>query len=146
MDNNFNIDKNTMDKLNSIMKNGDVSKLISQIPPDMMENFSSIMNNNKNDANGNTNSNINDTTKSNTGNTNNNNSTNSFDFSNIDMNTIMKMKSVMEKLNNSDDPRSNLLNSLKPYLRNEKKEKLDQYANLINFAKIAEIMKNDNKE
>lgn len=143
MDNNFNIDKNTMDKLNSIMKNGDVSKLISQIPPDMMENFSSIMNNNKNDANGNTNSNINDTTKSNT---NNNNSTNSFDFSNIDINTIMKMKSVMEKLNNSDDPRSNLLNSLKPYLRNEKKEKLDQYANLINFAKIAEIMKNDNKE
>ena len=104
------------------------------------------MNNNKNDTNGNTNSNINDTTKSNTGNTNNNNSTNSFDFSNIDMNTIMKMKSVMEKLNNSDDPRSNLLNSLKPYLRNEKKEKLDQYANLINFAKIAEIMKNDNKE
>ena len=146
MDNNFNIDKNTMDKLNSIMKNGDVSKLISQIPPDMMENFSSIMNNNKNDSNGNTNSNINDTTKSNTSNTNNNNSTNSFDFSNIDMNTIMKMKSVMEKLNNSDDPRSNLLNSLKPYLRNEKKEKLDQYANLINFAKIAEIMKNDNKE
>ena len=146
MDNNFNIDKNTMDKLNSMMKNGDVSKLISQIPPEMMENFSSIMNNNKNDSNGNTNSNINDTTKSNTSNTNNNNSTNSFDFSNIDMNTIMKMKSVMEKLNNSDDPRSNLLNSLKPYLRNEKKEKLDQYANLINFAKIAEIMKNDNKE
>ena len=146
MDNNFNIDKNTMDKLNSIMKNGDVSKLISQISPDMMENFSSIMNNNKNDSNGNTNSNINDTTKSNTSNTNNNNSTNSFDFSNIDMNTIMKMKSVMEKLNSSNDPRSNLLNSLKPYLRNEKKEKLDQYSNLINFAKIAEIMKNDNKE
>ena len=146
MDNNFNIDKNTMDKLNSMMKNGDVSKLISQIPPEMMENFSSIMNNNKNDTDSNTNSNINDTTKSNTSNTNNNNSTNSFDFSNIDMNTIMKMKSVMEKLNNSDDPRSNLLNSLKPYLRNEKKEKLDQYANLINFAKIAEIMKNDNKE
>lgn len=143
MDNNFNIDKNTMDKLNSIMKNGDVSKLISQIPPDMMENFSSIMNNNKNDTDSNTNSNINNTTKSNT---NNNNSANSFDFSNIDMNTIMKMKSVMEKLNSSNDPRSNLLNSLKPYLRNEKKEKLDQYSNLINFAKIAEIMKNDNKE
>ena len=79
-------------------------------------------------------------------NTNSNNSNNSFDFSNIDMNTILKMKSVMEKLNNSNDPRANLLNSLKPYLRNEKKEKLSQYANLINFAKIAEIMKNDNKE
>ena len=47
---------------------------------------------------------------------------------------------------NNDDDMSKLLMSLKPYLRNEKKEKLDQYANLINFAKIAEIMKNDNKE
>ena len=150
MDNNFNIDKNTMDKLNSIMKNSDVSKLISQIPPEMMENFSSLMNNNNstnNTQNSITNSNINSNTNSSTNsNTNSNNSNNSFDFSNIDMNTILKMKSVMEKMNNSNDPRSNLLNSLKPYLRNEKKEKLDQYANLINFAKIAEIMKNDNKE
>ena len=154
MDNNFNIDKNTMDKLNSMMKNGDVSKLISQIPPEMMENFSSLMNNNNstNNAqnsitNSNINSNTNSSTNSNTdSNTNSNNSNNSFDFSNIDMNTILKMKSIMEKLNNSNDPRANLLNSLKPYLRNEKKEKLDQYANLINFSKIAEIMKNDNKE
>ena len=62
------------------------------------------------------------------------------------MNTILKMKSVMEKLNQKDDPRSNLLYSLKPYLRDEKKEKLDQYTNLLNVAKIAELFKNDNKE
>lgn len=65
---------------------------------------------------------------------------------NIDMNTLMKMKTVMEKLNNSNDPRSNLLYSLKPYLREERKEKLDQYANLLNIAKIADIFKNENKE
>ena len=50
----------------------------------------------------------------------------------------------MEKMNNSNDQRSNLLASLKPYLRENKKEKLDQYANLMNFTKIAEILKADN--
>ena len=54
------------------------------------------------------------------------------------------MKNIMEKLNNSNDPRSNLLASLKPYLRENRKEKLDQYANLMNFAKIAEVLKSEN--
>ena len=57
----------------------------------------------------------------------------------------MKIKSVMEKMNSSNDPRSNLLHSLKPYLRDSKQDKLDQYANLMNVAKIAEIFKNENK-
>ena len=144
MDNNFNIDANTMNKLNDMVKNGDVSKLISQIPPDMLQNFSSLMNNNTNikkdstdDVKNNENTISNNTT---------NNNNNSFNFNNIDINTIMKMKSIMEKMNSANDPRSNLLASLKPYLRDNKKEKLNQYANLINFAKIAEFLKNDNKE
>ena len=63
------------------------------------------------------------------------------------MNTIMKMSSVIGKINNSkDDPRANLLNSLKPYLRDSKKEKLDNYMSLLNVAKIAEVMKDNNKE
>ena len=131
-----------MNKLNDMMKNGDVSKLISQIPQDMLQNFSSLMNNNTNTKNDNTPNDKNDISYDTT----NNNTANSFDFSNIDVNTIMKMKSFMEKMNNTNDPRSNLLASLKPYLRDNKKEKLDQYANLINFAKIAELLKNDNKE
>lgn len=135
MDNNFNIDENTMNKLNSMMKNGDVSKLLSQIPPEMLENFSSLMNNSNASNANNTNNTSNST-----------NNTNSFDLNNLDMNTILKMKSVIEKMNTTNDPRSNLLASLKPYLRDTKKEKLEQYANLINFAKIAEILKNDNKE
>ena len=78
----------------------------------------------------------------------NSNSTNSggFDFSQIDMNTIMKMKSVMDNFNNKADPRSNLLYSLKPYLREEKRGKVDQYANLLNVAKIADLLKDNNKE
>ena len=142
MDNNFNIDNNTMNKLNDMMKNGDVKDLISKIPPEMLQNFSSIMNNNNNN-----NSNINtNNNENNTSNNSNTTSSNSFDFSNIDMNTIMKMKNIMEKMNTTNDPRSNLLASLKPYLRDNKKEKLDQYSNLLNFAKIAEILKNYNKE
>ncbi len=77
---------------------------------------------------------------------NNSNNNSNFDFSQIDMNTIVKMKSIMEKLNSSHDPRSNLLYSLKPYLREERKEKVDQYANLLNVAKIADLLKDNNKE
>lgn len=136
MDNKFNINQNSLNKLNDMMKNGDVSAILSKIPPDVMQNFSTMMNSqNNNSVNNNNNEKVS-----------NNSSQNSFDFSNIDMNTIMKMKNVMDKMNNTNNPRSNLLASLKPYLRDSKKEKLDQYANLINFAKIAEILKNDNKE
>ena len=80
-------------------------------------------------------------------NENNINPANNFDFSNIDMNTIMKMSSAFGKINNSkNDPSANLLNSLKPYLRDSKKDKLDNYMNLLNIAKIAEIVKDNNKE
>ena len=59
----------------------------------------------------------------------------------------MKLSSVIGKMKNTkDDPRANLLNSLKPYLRDTKKEKLDNYINLLNVSKIAEIMKDNNKE
>ena len=56
------------------------------------------------------------------------------------MNTIMKMKTIMDNMNNKNDPRANLLHSLKPYLRDSKKEKVDQYVNLLNISKIADVM------
>ena len=146
MDNNFNLDKNTMDKLNSVMKGGNVSDLLSQIPPDVLANFSSMMNNNNNNSNNNSNKTENNKDLNNNSDNNTGNNNNSFNFNNIDMNTMLKMKSIIDKMNNSNDPRSNLLASLKPYLRDNKKQKLDEYANLLNFAKIAEILNNDNKE
>ena len=148
MDNNFNLDENTMNKLNSVIKGGNVSDLISQIPPDVLANFSSMMNNNNNNSNNNSNKTENNKDLNNSNNSDNNtgNNNNSFNFNNIDMNTMLKMKSIFDKISTSNDPRSNLLASLKPYLRDNKKQKLDEYANLINFAKIAEILKNDNKE
>lgn len=65
---------------------------------------------------------------------------------NIDFETIMKMKSMMEKLNNKDDPRANLLLSLKPYLKNSRKEKVDQYIKLFNMSKVLEAFGNSGNE
>ena len=153
---NFNIDENSINKLKDMLNKGELNDVISKIPPEMMQNFSSMMGGSNNNSNSNSGNGQNANTQSNFNNTNNNvannnasasnNASNGFDFSNIDMNTILKMKSVMDKMNNSNDPRSNLLYSLKPYLRDSKKEKLDQYANLLNVAKIAELFKNDGKE
>ena len=144
---NFNIDKQTMDKVNSMLNNENLNDILSQIPPDTLKNFSTMMNGNKvtND-----NANIDSVNTQDTDNTTKSGSdtkNTTFDFSKIDMNTMMKMKSIMEKMNHSSDPRSNLLQSLKPYLRDEKKSKLDQYANLLNMANLIELFnQNNNKE
>jgi len=136
--NSMNFDENTINKLKDMMNKGELNDVMSKISPEMIQNFSSMMNQN----NKSTTTNDNSTNNANTAPSNNT----GFDFSNIDMNTILKMKSVMEKMNNSNDPRSNLLYSLKPYMRENKKEKVDQYANLLNVAKIANILKENQKE
>lgn len=134
--NNMNIDENTMKNIKNMVDNGNLSDAISNISPEMIQNFSKILSQNSNKE-----SNVQEN-KQTSDNSNNNN----FDFSNLDMNTIMKMSSAINKMNNSkNDPRANLLNSLKPYLRDSKKGQLDNYMNLLNVAKIAEIMKDNNK-
>lgn len=65
-----------------------------------------------------------------------NNSNSNFD---IDIGTILKIKSIMQKMNSKDDPRTNLLTSLKPYLNNKRKEKLDQYVKLLSMSKIIDV-------
>lgn len=79
-----------------------------------------------------------------------NNSTNTSNFEdssdnsgfNIDFDTIMKMKSIMEAMNNKkNDPRAKLLMSLKPYLKDSRKQKLDQYVQLLNMSSIFELFK-----
>lgn len=83
---------------------------------------------------------------------NSNSSTNTLDSTeqnnnlNIDFETILKMKTIIDSMNKKDDPRANLLYSLKPYLRESRKKQLDQYVNLLNMTKIADIMRNDKGE
>lgn len=85
---------------------------------------------------------------SNSNNSTNNNSgafdaNNGFDFSNIDMATIMKIKNIMSKMNSKkEDPKSNLLTSLKPYLRDSKKENLDKYMKIMNLTSVMEVFNN----
>ena len=112
----------------STASNQDLNNILGQLSPEMINNLGNLLNSN--------------------GQSNQSHSQNS--NLNIDMNTIMKMKSIMENINNKNDPRANLLYSLKPYLRDSKKDKLDQYVNLLNVSKIADIMNqpnnNDNKK
>lgn len=107
--------------------NTNLNNILSQVSPEMINNLSNLMNFNNSNSNPSSNSN-----------------SNNF---NLDIGTIMKMKSIMENMNNKNDPRANLLYSLKPYLRDSKKNKLDQYVNLLNISKIADVMnkKDDNK-
>ena len=120
---------NVPDDVKQMINNGssnDLNNLLSQVSPEMINNLSNILNSNAQTSSQNSsNQNINNSTS---------NNNNNF---NLDMNTIMKMKSIMENMNNKNDPRANLLYSLKPYLRDSKKDKLDQYVNLLNVSKIA---------
>ena len=110
---------------NNSSNNMDINNILSQVSPEMLNNFSNMMSSNNQSSPNST-------------------ATNSNNF-NIDMNTIMKMKSVMDNMNSKNDPRANLLYSLKPYLRDSKKNKLDQYVNMLNISKIADMM-NKNKD
>ncbi len=103
---------NLMNQFNQMLQNND-------IPGDLKN----IVDNLKNSSNSNNNSD-------------NNNSTSSPD---IDINTILKMKQVMDSMNsNKDDPRTNLLLSLKPYLKESRKQKVDQYIKLFGLGKAFE--------
>lgn len=107
---------------------------------EMFKNLSSMLGGNAESSDNLNNIFSNFTSKNNETNNDNSDSSNSFDFSNIDMATIMKIKNVMSKMNSKkDDPRSNLLLSLKPYLKPSRKEKLDQYMKFMNISSIMEV-------
>ena len=42
-------------------------------------------------------------------------------------------------MNVKNDPRSNLLQSLKPYLNDSRKSKIDQYIQLLNMSKVLDV-------
>lgn len=65
---------------------------------------------------------------------------NSNDFS-LDIETIMKIKDLITKMNScKNSPRNHLLYALKPYLENDKKEKLDKYIQIANLLNVMENM------
>lgn len=71
----------------------------------------------------------------------NNSSFNEKSSPDIDIGMILKMKQIMDSMkSNKDDPRANLLLSLKPYLKNSRQEKVDQYIKLFNMSKVFEVI------
>ena len=77
-------------------------------------------------------------------NSNNNDDTNNNNNFNLDFETIMKMKRAMDIFNsNKNSPEANLLLSLKPYLNNNRKQKLDQYMQFLNISKVLELFNNN---
>ncbi len=112
------------------MENEDMSELFKKFSsminenniPDDMKNILSSLASNANNS---------DSTAS--------DSDNNRNDSSIDFETILKMKSIMEKLKSNNDPRANLLKSLKPYLKESRREKVDQYIKLFGMSKALEM-------
>lgn len=116
---------------NNKSTNDDVSSNSNQFNMDNLKEFINNFQNSSQEDN----TNINDDSN------NSNNNSNNFNF---DINTMMKMKSIMDKMNSSrNDPRSNLLQSLKPYLNNNRKERLDQYMQFLNISKVLEAFNSE---
>ena len=104
---------NLMDQLSQMLKSDNIPDEIKNI----FNNINSSDASNKND---------------------NNNSNSSPD---IDIESLLKMKQIMSSMNTSkDDPRANLLISLKPYLKESRQKKVDQYVKLFGIGKAFEIL------
>ena len=128
------------------MNNEDMSEIIQKLSSMMNNSNNTNSENNSNDISSNSNetssnalqdilSNMNFNYENNEI-SNNNQDNNNF---NLDFETIMKMKTVMDSFNSTrNSPEANLLLSLKPYLNNNRKQKLDQYMQFLNISKIIE--------
>lgn len=114
----------------------DMSNLISEFSKmieknGVPDNLKDILNNiNPDNKNGNNSNNSDDDVSS-------------FDFNNIDIQTFLKLKSALDKMNSKNNPNTKLLLALKPYLKENKKEKLDQYIKLMNVSSILEVLNNN---
>ncbi|WP_337389549.1 hypothetical protein [Duodenibacillus massiliensis] len=116
---------NLMEQINNMMKN-------NQIPDDIKNIINSMSQNSSNS--GNTDSQVKDTSSS-------ENTSSDSSMPEFDMATIMKLKRVMESMkSSSNDPRANLLKSLKPYLKDSRKEKVDQYIQIFGMSKVFEML------
>lgn len=119
--------------LSNIFQKLNINK--DSISPEMINNLMGMINNsNNNNAEDNTSSN--DDTRTET--------TSSNDAPDIDIETILKIKSIMEKMNiKKDSPRARLLQDLKPYLNESKRNKLDQYMKLDKMIELLPLLGGD---
>lgn len=123
-----------MQKMSEMLKNNEIPDNIKSI----MNNLASSSNSN-NSSNQSKESSISENSFN--GNSSQESSNNSSDMPNIDLGTMLKMKSIIDSMNQQqNDPRANLLRSLKPYLKPSRKEKVDQYIKLFSMGKVFEVL------
>ena len=71
-------------------------------------------------------------------NNNNKNDSNSFDFSNFDPKLFGRIQKIITTMN-TNDPKRNLLISLKPFLRKSRQDKLNEYITILGIIKVLGI-------
>ena len=129
---------NIMNQINSMLQNNEIPDDIKNI----INNFKNSSNSPKSEKDDKNSSSPNSSSSSNNLNdldNSNNPSDTGSSTPEIDINTILKMKQIMDSMNSKkDDPRANLLMSLKPYLKDSRKKKVDQYVKLFGLGKAFE--------
>ena len=108
--NNNNNNNNQNINLASLLNNFDISSILNS--------FNS--NNGKNNEN------------------NNNNDTNSFNFSDIDPETLLKIQRLVSKMS-KNNPKKDLLRSLKPFLRKSRQDKMGEYMTILSLVDAIDI-------
>ena len=111
----------------------------------VLKQFSSMVNNNNlpdniKDVLNNLNSSSNSTSSNNSGTSHEEDNSSQSNTPNIDIEMILKIKSIMDKMNSQKDPRAKLLISLKPYLNEKRKGKVEQYIQFLNLSRVIEML------
>ena len=55
--------------------------------------------------------------------------------------SLVGIKSMMDKINSGDDKRINLLNALKPYMRNSRASNIDKAVKMLKITQLGSILK-----
>ncbi|MDO4282163.1 MAG: hypothetical protein Q4D02_00870 [Clostridia bacterium] len=69
---------------------------------------------------------------------NSNNSNNNHSFSGIDPNLLFKIQKIMSSMS-KEDPKKNLLLSLKPFLRKSRQDKINEYISMLTIVNAIEV-------
>ncbi len=59
----------------------------------------------------------------------------------FDMASVMKIKSAYDKINSRPDPRVALLNSLRPFMNENRSGTIDSVVKILNLTKISQVVK-----
>ena len=132
----INVDQNSTETKNDNNINNNKDEKIEKTEfninnNDQNLNFSSILNNiDLNSLLSNFNSNTNKD--------NNNNENNNINFSDIDPNTLFRIQKIISKISRNN-PKKDLLRSLKPFLRKSRQDKIGEYMTILSIVDAIDI-------